>query len=126
MDTPLATNQIEISLSTHEALTNGDLAFLQQNGISPMAWSPLGGGALMEESAVTILRGLMSRIAKESGVDDAAVAVAWLLAHPSGMVPVIGTKKLDRIDTAAKSADIKLERQDWYALWQAAKGHSVP
>lgn len=40
MTTGLVTNQIELSLRSHEAFTNGDLACLQQHGILPMAWSP--------------------------------------------------------------------------------------
>ncbi|NNE87661.1 MAG: aldo/keto reductase [Silicimonas sp.] len=125
METPLATNQIEISLSAHEALTNGDIAFHQQHGISPMAWSPLGGGTLMDAKAVGDLRQLMSRVAMETGTDEAAVAVAWLLAHPSSIMPVMGTNTISRIDTLSDAFKVKMDRQTWFELYTAALGREV-
>jgi len=125
MDTPLATNQIEISLSAHEALTNGDIAFHQQHGISPMAWSPLGGGTLMDAEAVGDLRQLMSRVAMETDTDEAAVAVAWLLAHPSTIIPVMGTNTISRIETLSDALKIDMDRQTWFELYTAALGREV-
>ena len=94
-----------------------------------MAWSPMAGGRLFdpENEAAERIRATCAELSeKYGGASVDQFAFAWLLAHPSGMVPVIGTNKLERIDSAAKSAEIQLDRQDWYALWQAAKGHSVP
>lgn len=125
MDTPLATNQIEISLSAHDALTNGDIAFHQQHGISPMAWSPLGGGTLMDANAVGELRQIMSRVALETGTDEAAVAVAWLLAHPSKIIPVMGTNTIARIDALSDALKIDMDRQTWFELYTAALGREV-
>ena len=64
--------------------------------------------------------------AKYGGATIEQLAYAWILAHPAGAVAVIGTHKLERIRSAAAAAAIKLEREDWYALWTAAKGCSVP
>ncbi|MFT5412417.1 MAG: putative oxidoreductase, partial [Verrucomicrobiales bacterium] len=64
--------------------------------------------------------------AKYHGADNAALAFAWIMAHPSKPIPVIGTNQIERIRSTAEATAIKLERQDWYALWEAAKGHSVP
>jgi len=127
METPLASNQIEISLTAHEALVNGDLAFLQEHEIAPMAWSPLGGGALFDEtSAATVdLRATLSRIAAEHGTDPAALATAWLLAHPAGILPVMGTNSLDRIARLADAMSLKIDRQTWFELYTAALGREV-
>ncbi|NNE80559.1 MAG: aldo/keto reductase [Silicimonas sp.] len=125
METPLATNQIEISLATHEALTNGDLAFLLEKGIPPMAWSPLGGGRLMQDNAVLDLRNLMARISAETGTDAAAVAVAWLLAHPAKIMPVMGTNTISRIKTLSDALRIDMDRQTWFELYTAALGREV-
>ena len=54
------------------------------------------------------------------------LAYAWILAHPSRPLPIIGTNKLDRLQSAAQADEIVLEREDWYALWEAAQGHKVP
>ncbi|BBU54183.1 aryl-alcohol dehydrogenase [Mameliella alba] len=124
MKTPLVTNQIELSLSAHEGFTNGDVAFLQERGIPPMAWSPLGGGALMTED--THLTQLMDRVADDFLADRAAVAVAWLLAHPSGILPVMGTNTIERIKAFSKAFDIEMSRELWFELYTAALGHEVP
>ncbi|MBT8418947.1 MAG: aldo/keto reductase [Silicimonas sp.] len=125
MDTPLATNQIEISLSAHKGMVNGDIAFLQERGIRPMAWSPLGGGALMDGSAVETLRGKMAEIAASNEVDEAAVAVAWLLAHPSGILPVMGTNTISRIETLSDALKVEMDRETWFDLYSAALGREV-
>ncbi|WP_298971021.1 aldo/keto reductase family oxidoreductase [uncultured Roseobacter sp.] len=123
MSNRLVTNQIELSLATRDSFTNGDLAHLQQHRISPMAWSPLGGGSLMtENSAVT---GKMDEVAAAQGVDRAAVAVAWLLAHPAGILPVMGTNTLSRIATFSDALKVEMDRQTWFELYEAANGQEV-
>ncbi len=124
MKQPLVTNQIELSLGAHDAFTNGDVAFLQERDIPPMAWSPLGGGALM--SSITGLTEVMDRVAAEQGVDRAAVAVAWLLAHPAGILPVMGTNTLDRIKGFSQALTVDMSRECWFELYTAALGHEVP
>ena len=125
MKTPLVTNQIELSLLAHHGFTNGDVAFLQERGIAPMAWSPLGGGSLFAESSST-LRAALDRIGKAQGVDAAAVAVAWLLRHPANIVPVMGTNTLDRIARLGDAAKVELDRETWFELYTLALGHEVP
>ena len=124
MTTKLATNQIEMSVLAHDAFTNGDLAFLQQRAVSPMAWSPLGGGALFGNGH-TDVRDALAKIATERGVDIAAIAIAWLLAHPAKIVPVLGTNKLDRIAQSAIAPSIEMDRQTWFEIYTAALGHEV-
>lgn len=124
MATPLATNQIEISLNHLEPFSNGDLAFLQERRIAPMAWSPLGGGGLM--TADGPVQAALDRIAADQGVDRAAVAVAWLLAHPAGILPVMGTNTLSRIASLSDALRVKLDRQTWFELYTLALGHEVP
>ena len=123
---PLQTNQIEISLLANQALTNGDLAFLQQHRVNPMAWSPLGGGALFGDSpAAQRLKPALDAHAQAAGVDPAAVALAWLLAHPAGIFPVIGSNNIDRIRSSADALKVNLSRHDWFELYELARGHEV-
>lgn len=124
MATPLVTNQIEISLNRPEPFSNGDLAFLQERGIAPMAWSPLGGGGLM--TAQGPLHTALDRMAAAQGVDRAAVAVAWLLAHPAGILPVMGTNTLSRIARLSDALRVEMDRQSWFELYTLALGHEVP
>jgi len=123
MSSPLVTNQIEFSLGANDSLTNGDLAFHQQHRIKPMAWSPLGGGDLMRQTDA--LATTMDRIADDLGTDRAGVAIAWILAHPVGFMPVMGTNNLDRIRALGAAADIKIDRETWFELLEAANGCEV-
>ncbi len=124
MKTKLVTNQIEISLGEISPFTNGDLAFHQQHGHPLMAWSPLGGGLLMAGNPPVGV--VADEIAEEFGVDRAAVAVAFLLAHPANILPVLGTNNLGRIKRASDALKVKLDRESWYRLYEAALGHEVP
>jgi predicted oxidoreductase len=124
MKTKLVTNQIEISLTANDALTNGDVAYLQERDIPIMAWSPLGGGALLTSSSET--RDLMTKIGSDHGVDAAAVAVAWLLAHPAKIMPVMGTNNLSRIANLSDALKVDMDRETWFELYTAALGKEVP
>ena len=122
MHTPLATNQIEISLQNHAPLTNGDIAHLQENKINPMAWSPLGGGSLFQDGEP---RATVSKVAMQNQVDEAAVAIAWLLAHPARILPVLGTNRLDRIAAISDALKVGMDRETWFELYTAALGREV-
>jgi predicted oxidoreductase len=129
MDQPLVTNQIEFSLLCMEPIHDGTLDQCQKLRIRPMAWSPLGGGRLfnLELDATKRLHKKMAALSPK--YDNATVeqfAHAWVLAHPSQPVSVIGTNKLDRISATAKADTIKLDREDWYGLWEAAQGRQIP
>ncbi len=123
MKTPLVTNQIEMSLGEINPFTNGDLAFHQRHGHHLMAWSPLGGGGLM--SGTDKLHSVMDELAEANGVDRAAVAVAFLLAHPAKILPVMGTNNLDRIKRISDAIKVTLDRPTWFRLYEAALGHEV-
>lgn len=125
MKAPIVTNQIEISVLHHAPFTNGDIACLQQRGIAPMAWSPLAGGALFgpENKA---LHAEISNVAARLGSDVTSVAIAWLMAHPARIMPVMGTNNLQRIADFGKAAEVAVDRQTWYEIYTAALGEEVP
>jgi predicted oxidoreductase len=124
MSTPLATNQIELSLGCLAPLTNGDVAFLHEKRKPVMAWSPLAGGSLMAEARPGLTQ-MLRKLGADSGTDAAAVAVAWLLAHPAQVLPVMGTNTLARIATLGDAFKVDMDRATWFALYEAALGHEV-
>ena len=124
MKSKLVTNQIEISVLCHDPFTNGDIAYLQERGIAPMAWSPLGGGGLFNKENKMLLDTL-GFVADQNGVDEAAVAVAWLLAHPAGILPVLGTNNLSRIKAIGDATKVEIDRQTWFEIYTAARGSEV-
>jgi predicted oxidoreductase len=125
MSNPIVSNQIEISLLAHDAFTNGDIAFAQEKDIALMAWSPLAGGDLFNASNKPLLDKL-NAIGARQGYDASAVAVAWLLAHPAGILPVMGTNNLDRIASLGDACKIEIDRETWFGLYEMALGHEVP
>ena len=124
MKNQLVTNQIELSVLAHESFVNGDVAFHQRNGTPLMAWSPLAGGALFSGDHPDVMNAL-SNVASQNNVDETAVAIAWLLAHPSRILPVLGTNSLERIKGMSAALDVKMDRQTWYEIYTAALGREV-
>ncbi len=125
---PLVTNQIEMSVTYTAPLTDGSLDHAQRLRYSPMIWSPLGGGSLFtgtgeQEQRV---RAALKAVGDEIGVDDiSAIAIAWLLRHPARLIPVLGSLKRDRLAKMVSALDIKLERQQWFAILKASTGEDV-
>lgn len=129
VDQALVTNQVEFHLLHMAPIYDGTLDQCQQLRLQPMAWSPLAGGRLFDrsnEAAARLAVAAAGLAAKYNHASLEQLAYAWILAHPSQPLPVIGTNKIERIESAARAASIKLDREDWYALWVAAKGHGIP
>jgi predicted oxidoreductase len=124
MTTPLVTNQIEVSVTANAGFTNGDVAYLQERNIPIMAWSPLGGGTLMTGKGA--VQDALQSVAVAHDVDTAAVAIAWLMAHPAGIMPVMGTNNISRINTLSDAMKVKIDRQTWFEIYTAALGNEVP
>ena len=124
MKNKLVTNQIELSVLAHDSFVNGDVAFHQRIGTPLMAWSPLAGGALFSGDHPDVMS-VLSNVASQNNVDETAVAIAWLLAHPSRILPVLGTNSLERIKGMSAALDVKMDRQTWYEIYTAALGREV-
>lgn len=126
---PLATNQVEVSLLHRHAFDDGTLDQCLDLGIAPMAWSPLGGGALFQKSedeSIGRIRNTSNQLCEKYSCQLDQLLYAWIVKHPSGIVPVVGTSNLDRIKRAKEALEIRLSREDWYRLWSAASGTEVP
>ncbi len=129
MEKPLATNQLEFHLLHHDPIHDGTFHQCEKQGVLPMAWSPLAGGRLFDsknDAAQRLAVTAQSLAARYGGATLEQLAYAWVMAHPSRPLPVIGTNKLERILSAAQADKITLEHEDWYALWEAAQGRRVP
>ena len=122
MENELVANQIELSATNHTPFTDGDLAFLQENDIPVMAWSPLGGGSIFDNAAVM---SVLNRVAADAGVEPSAVAVAFLLRHPARIAPVMGTNNISRINALSDALKVNLDRQTWFEIYTAALGREV-
>jgi predicted oxidoreductase len=133
---PLVMNQIEISLCQRGAFSDGTLDQCQTKKIVPLAWSPLGGGLLADGASeildhqrsyrVADLIATLDEIARAHGTTRDVIAIAWLLRHPSGIVPIVGSTRPERIRAATKATDIVLTREEWYRLLTAARNEPLP
>lgn len=133
---PLIVNQVEISIEHRHALDDGTLDQCLAESITPMAWSPLHGGRLTETLPIDInspdharrigVRETLDEIARQHTSSRTAVALAWLLKHPAGILPIIGSTRPENIRDAAKAASLKLSRDEWYRLLEAARGERLP
>lgn len=126
---PLCTHQVEVSLLHREAFENGVLDQCQKWGITPTAWSPLGGGALLKSSSadhnMAEVQKIVNSLCEKYDAQADQVLLAWLRKHSAGIVPVLGTSKLSRIKNAKESLKIHLTHEEWYLLWQAATGNEI-
>lgn len=121
MTFPLVTNQLEISITHHQPLFDGILDVMMKHRVSPMGWSPLKGGKLMEGDLTDLFRK-----ASHYNASDAQLSIAWLLKHPSTIFPVIGTTKPERIVESSKAIDINLDLQDWFEMLKTAQSKEMP
>ncbi len=124
---PVAANQIELSLAQCAALDDGTLAATRARGAEAQAWSPLGGGALLDaqSSIGARLHEPLHGMAAEFGLDPASLLLRWVATIP-GVRAVLGTTKIERLHEGTKACAEPLPHDAWYALWEAARGRAVP
>jgi len=132
----LVVNQVEIHLGRLACLYDGTLDQCLGEKITPLSWSPLGGGFLGEGGKVRdgnprkeVLDKLLEKldeIAAKYEVSRTVISLAWLLKHPGKIIPIVGTTNPDRIAEATRAAEINLDREDWYRLLVAARGEGLP
>lgn len=136
LDVPLIVNQIEVSLARIAPLYDGTLDQCLLHKMTPLSWSPLGGGRLGFAADSVDLKGAepgketlpqaLAALAIEHETEPAVIALSWLLRHPSRTIPIVGSVAPWRIRDMTKCLDIPLSREEWYRLLVAAQGHAMP
>lgn len=124
---PVAANQVEYSAHHLAPMRDGTLDLCMQTGATVMAWSPLAGGRLVTGDGVSAeLLSVLDRLAEREGADRATVATAFVLAHPSRPIAIVGTQNLDRLAHAGAALTISLDRNDCYDIIEASEGVPLP
>jgi len=123
----LATNQVEFSPLTTAPMFDDTFDGLQDLGISPMTWSPFGGGRLFsaDDAASVRLRATIQEVADRLGQSFSSVVFAWIMTLPSRPLPLTGSGKIASIAAAVAATTFTLKRSDWFAILRAARGHEV-
>ena len=123
--TPISVNQIEFSLTQHQAIHQGVLDQLFMKKIRPMSWGPLGNYFKEKNKANERIRKAMDKLTKKYHATEDQLLLAWILNHPSRVIPVIGTTNKNRLEKAVQSLNIELELEDWFVLLEQSQGHPV-
>ena len=128
----LATVQPEFSPLAIEPLTDGVLDVALRRGIAVLAWSPLGQGRLGDAAAGQVggraraVAAALDSIAVRAGVDRPAVAYAWIMAHPTRAIPLIGSQNPARIRDSSRAYRVEITREEWYQVLVASRGERMP
>lgn len=128
LDNKLVSTQPEISPLRITCFENGELDQAMMLGLTPLAWSPLGGGRLANPQSERdkAVAAELDRVAGAQGVSRTVAAYSWLMAHPAGIIPIVGSQQPGRIAEAVEAYKVRWSRQDWYAVLVAARGERLP
>ncbi len=118
---PIVTNHIELNLLNTSAFDNGQIDYIKQKYMHPLASSPLAAGRITNgtEYLPVSIRKKLEQVGTKHGVDIESIAVAWLIKL--GALPLIGTTSEQRIRNIVNAFNINLDKQDWYELYAVAK-----
>ena len=124
----LVSTQPEISPLRIDCFENGELDQAMMLGLTPLAWSPLGGGRLAapETARDKAVAAALDAVAEAQGVSRTVAAYSWLMAHPAGIIPIIGSQNAARIAEGAAALKVRWTRTEWYAVLVAARGVPLP
>ena len=122
----LVTNQVEVSLTETKAFYDGTIDQMMQKKLQPMAWSVMGTYFSEDSERIARIKSVLEVLTKKYNAEEAQLLLAFLLKHPSKIIPIIGTSKVESIKSLKKSLQINLEIEDWFSLLEASLGHDVP
>ncbi|ELR69871.1 Oxidoreductase, aldo/keto reductase family [Fulvivirga imtechensis AK7] len=122
-DEPVITNQVELSIFRSEAMFDGSLDYMMERGINPMAWSPVGG---RKNIGLALKNDEVLKMAAKYNLEVGNLLLAWLLKHPAGIVPVIGTMNPERVRSSVTALQVDFDRQDWFHLLKVIRTYDVP
>ncbi len=149
LDEPLLVNQLELSLAkldwvdsvisvnqaagTSVSFPHGTLEYCRKENVQIQAWGPLAkgihtGSVNLDDQPANVRQTaeLVRDMAAQKAVSPEAIVLAWLMRHPAGIQPVIGTSRPERIRACAEALQVELSREEWYSLYIASRGKRLP
>jgi len=124
--TEISYNQIQFSATHHEAMLDGSLDYMKIHDIIPMSWNPLGTVFREDIDQTRRLKKILVQLVEKYGVGSDTILLAWILKHPSKILPVAGTVNIARIQSLMKAVELQLDNIDWFAIWTESMGNKVP
>lgn len=145
---PFIVNQLEMSLAKigwldqgvhvnqnaakEDIFPEGTLEYCRLENIQIQAWSPLAQGVFSgrdlsdQPASIRETAGLVQAMADEKDTTPEAIILAWLMRHPAGIQPVIGTANPGRIRACGEAVNLTLTREEWYTLYVSSRGRALP
>jgi predicted oxidoreductase len=118
-------NQIQFSATHFEPMVDGSFDYMQVNSICPMSWNPLGSVFREDNSQTRRLKKLLVTLMAKYHLGSDSILLAWILQHPAKIIPIAGTVNVARIQSLQKAVELKLDKEDWFAIWTASVGKDV-
>ena len=119
-------NQIQFSATHYEAMLDGSLDYMQLQNIRPMSWNPLGSVFREDNEQTRRLKKLLVQLVEKYEVGSDTILLAWVLKHPSKIIPIAGTVNTARIQALKKAVELNLDPLDWFEIWSESMGNKVP
>ncbi len=126
---PLEVNQIELSIIHTKPFYDGVTDQCIEKKVIPQAWSPMGAGKIhlnAEDERSRRILSMASILGEKYNASFDQILIAWLMQHPSGIVPVLGTTKVERLQAAMEANSIELTNEEWHMLLRASNGFDAP
>ncbi len=124
--TAVSYNQIQFSATHFDPMLDGSFDYMQLHGIRPMSWNPLGTVFREDNEQTRRLKKLFAGLVDKYHFGADTIMLAWIMQHPAGVIPVAGTVNVARIQALMKAVELKLDREDWFAIWAESMGTDVP
>jgi predicted oxidoreductase len=123
--TEISYNQVQFSATHYDAMLDGSFDYMQIHDIRPMSWNPLGTVFREDIEQTRRLKKLLVQLVEKYHVGSDTILLAWVLKHPSKVIPIAGTVNVARIQSLMKATELQLEKVDWFAIWSESMGNSV-
>ncbi|SHM83082.1 aldo/keto reductase [Flavobacterium xinjiangense] len=124
--TEISYNQIQFSATNFEPMIDGSFDYMQMHKIRPMSWNPLGCVFREDIPQTHRLKKLLATLVSKYHLGSDTILLSWVLKHPAKVIPIAGTVNVARIQSLMKAVELKLEKEDWFAIWSESMGKNVP
>ncbi|MBP4139696.1 aldo/keto reductase [Flavobacterium geliluteum] len=124
--TEVSYNQVQFSATNYEPMLDGSFDYMQTHGIRPLSWNPLGTVFREDTKKTRRLKKLLVSLVEKYNLGSDTLLLSWILKHPAAVIPIAGTVNVARIQSLMKAVELKLDQEDWFAIWIESMGDDVP
>ncbi|MDX6180727.1 aldo/keto reductase [Flavobacterium sp. Fl-77] len=124
--TEVSYNQVQFSATNYDPMLDGSFDYMQTHGIRPLSWNPLGTVFREDTKKTRRLKKLLVSLVEKYNLGSDTLLLSWILKHPAAVIPIAGTVNVARIQSLMKAVELKLDQEDWFAIWTESMGDDVP